>query len=87
MGVKYAYIFGSYVREDYDPYNSDIDIAVFSEAINSRNKHSFVRKGLRLISKYKMNFEPFFFNLSDYAERDNDFIQKEIKQKGHKIWG
>ncbi|MFH0925376.1 MAG: nucleotidyltransferase domain-containing protein [bacterium] len=80
--IKYVYVYGSYANEKYDPEKSDIDLAIFSKQVTSENRHEYIKKCLRAISKYKLDIQPLVFSVEDYLSSSNDFIKNEVKNKG-----
>src|SRR3989339_178768 len=85
LPIKYAYVFGSYMNKHYDPLASDIDIAIFSNTINIKNRHDYTKMCIKSIFKYHLDIQPLLFNTRDLVATGNTFIEQEIKTRGHKI--
>jgi len=82
---KKAFIFGSYLNDNHNVFNSDIDIALFSDKIDNNLREQYQIKCLLAISKYMLDIQPMIYSIKDYNDKTNDFIQKEIIKKGKEV--
>ena|SRR3990167_2290604 len=78
-------LYGSYVSGSPKD-ESDIDLAIFSKAINESNRLRFTTLFLMKIAKYQLDIQPQAFPLEDYLDEENDFIAHEVKRKGMEIY-
>jgi len=84
--VNKAILFGSYATGKTHG-ESDIDLAVFSKAVNDRNRLKIAADILRETSSYRLDIQPLVFSYKDYVTGENDFIREQIKRKGIVVFG
>ena len=77
-------LFGSMVQDTFNS-DSDIDLAIFSADATDKNRLDLMTDGLIRSMPYKLDIQPFVFPLADYYS-NNDFIQKEIVERGIEIY-
>lgn len=78
-------LYGSYASGHHEE-ESDIDLAIFSKAINESNRLRFATLFLMKIAKYNLDIQPQAFPLGDYFDEENDFIANEIKKRGIELY-
>ena len=78
--VDHAILFGSYA-DGTARWDSDIDIAIFSEDATEENRLDMMADCLLRAVPYNLDIQPVVYPTADYTA-DNDFIQKEIIGKG-----
>lgn len=83
--IDKAILYGSYAS-GHAGVKSDIDLAIFSKAINDHNRLQVMTRYLMKVAKYKLDFQPLVFPYEDYFDADNDFIADEIKNKGIEVY-
>ena len=79
--VEKVFLFGSHARTKAHK-DSDIDVAIFSKAVNEGNRLTLMSELVGLIGKYRTDIQPVLFSYEDFFEEDNEFISREIKGKG-----
>ena len=77
-------LFGSMAQDTFDG-DSDIDLAIFSADATDKNRLDLMTDALIKAMPYKLDIQPLVFPLADYHS-DNDFIQKEIIERGVEIY-
>jgi predicted nucleotidyltransferase len=83
--IDKAIVYGSYASH-HAGARSDIDLAIFSKAVDNQNRLRVMTLYLKKVAKYKLDLQPLVFPYEDYNDSDNDFIINEIKKKGIEIY-
>lgn len=79
-----VFLFGSTAHGTAE-WDSDIDLAIFSADVTEDNEIEIMTDLLIKAMPYKLDIQPLVFLLEDYYS-DNDFIQKEIIERGVEIY-
>ena len=85
LPINKAILFGSYAKGTQSQ-NSDIDIAIFSENVNDDNRLEIMSSLILLVTKYKIDIQPFVFSYKDYTMEESELIATEIKKKGIELF-
>ncbi|MDI6752018.1 MAG: nucleotidyltransferase domain-containing protein [bacterium] len=83
--LKKAILFGSYASSSSRKH-SDIDLALFSNRVNDKNRLRLMTLFFTKTAKYKLDIQPILFSWKDYLDEENDFIREEIKKRGVEVY-